>query len=107
MKSEDKDRLKKLLIEAFCQYKEYKNLIADGNKAQLERLKANSHKKGFDDIEIEYALDSIRKKTEELQVALSCYNSEVMRDKAADIANFAHMVILKCDKLTAIAKRAY
>ena len=33
----------------------YESLLQSGNKAQLEKLKQNKHKPGFEDIDIIYA----------------------------------------------------
>ena len=94
--------------------RDYKKLIAAGNKAQIEKLKENEHKKGFDDIDIMYAFGRADEELQELCEELydvhtmygvrSLYPKEDIdycnaRHEAADIANFAHMIILKCDEL--------
>ena len=84
----------------------YKELLKAGNKAQLEKLQQNGHKKGFDDIDIDYAYIRLEVEMDELLKELLLFPSskdrkkvyEKIRHEAADIANYAHMIILKCDK---------
>ena len=83
----------------------YEELFQAGNKAQLEKLQQNGHKKGFDDIDIEYASERIEQEWNELSAEVMLIDTfddepdyEAIRHEAADIANFAHMIILKCDK---------
>ena len=80
--------------------RDYTALIEAGTAAQLEKLEQNGHKEGFDNININYALKRI---TEEYVEAYqetheSIIDYSKVRHEAADIANFAHMVILACDK---------
>jgi len=80
----------------------YKVLFDAGNAAQLEKLQANEHKDGWNNIDIEYARDEIWMNFFELDIAT---NLATTRSKAADIANFAHMIILACDtKLAKVPK---
>jgi hypothetical protein len=93
--------------------RDYTKLLEAGNKAQLEKLKQNGHKKGFNDINLEYATRRIEDEYQELSEEIwiithdeQCINYwhkdnkdyKKIRMEAADIANFAHMIILKCDK---------
>ena len=80
--------------------RDYKKLIAAGNKAQIEKLKENEHKKGFDDIDIMETLSLLYGEFKELEYeCVYSENIDAIRLEAADIANFAHMIILKCDEL--------
>ena len=78
-----------------------KKLIQAGNKAQLEKLHEHGHKNGFDNIDIDYAQSRIWDEWSELVVESSLKNRDhkKIRHEAADIANFAHMIILQCDKI--------
>ena len=93
--------------------RDYTALLEAGNKAQREKLGQNWYKEGFDDIDIEYATNRIKDEFEELtneiwiiSYAMGCTNYwhkenkdyKKIRHEAADIANFAHMIILACDK---------
>lgn len=89
-----------------CEREEYESLLSAGNKAQIEKLKANSHKSGMDNLDPCYGYDCLEKEMEELQNELLLYplsedkkeSWKAIRREAADIANFAYMIILKCDK---------
>lgn len=82
--------------------RDYEKLIESGNKAQLEKLLQNEHKPGFEDIDIVYAYKRI--KQEESELFWEIFNGKEnvdfskIRHEAADIANFAHMIIYKCDQ---------
>ena len=95
--------------------RDYEKLISAGNKAQLEKLKLpeNQHKRGFDDIDIHYAVKRITEEINELvketfkiqektgyliTIPIDEMDIEAVRKEAADVANFAHMIILKCDQ---------
>lgn len=92
--------------------RDYDKLLEAGNKAQLEKLEENNHKRGFDEIDLDYAYGRIEDELLELKKELydlyygefPCkilkdqYNCVDVRKEAADIANFAHMIILKCDQ---------
>lgn len=78
----------------------YEKLLESGNKAQLEKLLLNEHKKGFEDIDLDYAMNRIYQEIEELHEA-HLFNDKdfsAIKKEAADIANFAHMIIYKCDQ---------
>ena len=92
----------------------YTALLKAGNAAQLEKLEQNGHKEGFDTIGIIKAFDRLQDEVRELDEEL--YNtltqegcvikfikgtSDVKKARLefADIANFAHMGILACDKI--------
>jgi hypothetical protein len=84
--------------------RDYKELLSAGTTAQLEKLMQNEHKEGFDNIDIEYAYRRIEEELKELDFELfkdaieGRFDLTAVRLEAADIANFAHMIILKCDK---------
>jgi len=84
--------------------RDYKELQEAGNRAGLEKLQANEHKDGFDDIDIEYASERILDEWIELRGILQTKGIppitrlNLIRHEAADIRNFCDMIILKCDK---------
>ena len=87
--------------------KDYSQLFIHGNQAQLEKLKENESTEGFDNIDIQYAMTRLYEEHVELHNLLIDDDNEEWRKKldyeqirreAADVANFAHMIILKCDK---------
>jgi NTP pyrophosphatase (non-canonical NTP hydrolase) len=77
--------------------RDYEQLFQAGNSAQREKLKENEHKSGFDDIEINYAIRRISEELQELKDAYLNKGLSEVREEAADIANFAHMIINKID----------
>ncbi len=81
--------------------RDYDKLLQAGNKAQLEKLEINSHKSGFNNIDLEYTLKRIKEETGELFIELCKpeWDYEAIRHEFADIANFAHMGILAVDKM--------
>ncbi len=83
----------------------YKELLKAGNAAQLEKLKENKHKDGFDNIDIYYAYKRLIEEKIELGDELyqplgrkDFLDYQKIKNEAADVANFAHMIILKCKK---------
>lgn len=83
--------------------RDYEKLLNAGNKAQLEKLKMNEHKDGFDNIDIDDAFEKIGCEYKELAFEFvkkitDKEEYDKIRHEAADIANFAHMIILACDK---------
>jgi len=94
---------------------EFSDLLNAGNKAQIEKLKQNTHKGGFDNIALDYAWKRIEEEMKELSTALclipltgSGYLKALknIRHESADVANFAHMIIYKCDQLITEAVHA-
>jgi NTP pyrophosphatase (non-canonical NTP hydrolase) len=76
------------------------NLINAGNKAQVEKLIENNHKHGFDHLSIDECIAGL---LEEKDEACEEYNKKVIDFKAlrrelADVANYAHMGIMACDR---------
>jgi hypothetical protein len=79
----------------------YDELISAGNKAQLEKLKIHKDKPGnFEDIDLKWANKRIGDELWELSNEVHAEKTDYckIRHEAADIANFAHMIILRCDK---------
>ena len=84
--------------------RDYDGLLKSGNKAQLEKLKENENKCGFDKVDIFYATQRIA--DEQFELAVEVNNQmknekerlKSIRSEAADVANFAHMIIYRCDK---------
>jgi len=88
----------------------YNKLIKAGNKAQIEKMEENSHKDEFQkrwnnfpiDISIYHMKRNMKKLIEtefEMKPNDDKIYYEILRMKAANIANYAHMIILKCDKM--------
>ena len=69
----------------------------------MEKLLANGYKQGFDNIDFKYAFKRLKEEIKELEEEMICLNQglnnyETIRHEAADVANFAHMIIMGCDK---------
>lgn len=85
--------------------KDYDDLFKAGNTAQLEKLKKNEHKKGYNKIDLFYACDRIEEERSELfDVLFNFRQTDIekakrAREEFADIANFAHMGIYACDNI--------
>lgn len=73
----------------------YDKLLNAGNKAQLERLEEKEKQgyTGWDDISLYYAIDKINSNLSKMRNA----THKETRKAAANIANFAHMIIYQCD----------
>ena len=83
--------------------RDYDALLKAGNTAQLEKLKKNGHKCDFADRSIGYLTNRIDDELNELFAEmvinpLEGLDYRAIRHEAADIANFAHMIVLACDK---------
>jgi hypothetical protein len=96
--------------------RDYNGLLTSATTAMLEKLRENEHKSGFDSIDIEYAIHRIEDELSELKEVFfkakksnfSMSNQEEkikliialeeVRKEAADCANFAAMIIYKCDR---------
>ena len=93
--------------------RDYDKLFAAGTAAQREKLVANEHKDGFLNLDMDFAFESLTKERDELLIAFEMRRLsrqfpyiersgktalKAIRCEAADVANFAHMIILKCDK---------
>lgn len=80
----------------------YQKLFEAGNKAQLEQMEMNKHKDGWDDFPVSLAAHSILSNLKEI---IDRYDDstmsgiEVVRRRAANISNFANMIILRCDNV--------
>ncbi len=80
----------------------YSALLYAGNRAQLEKLNQNGHKGGWDE-PIESLFKKLRTETYELAHEIHLVGPEyrdpgAIRHEAADVANYAHMIIQKCDR---------
>jgi len=80
--------------------RDYNKLLEAGNKAQLEKLKENEHKEDWESMPFEYKCIRLHEEHHEFTDELIAINRDYakIRHEAADIANFAHMIILACDK---------
>lgn len=99
------------------QKRNYKELFQAGNKAQLEQMEKHEYKRGWKNFLLHSSFQGIRKSAIHIESALykSFTHQEIIieptdlkmiRKKAANIANFAHMIILKCDKEIENAKNS-
>lgn len=77
------------------------SLLEAGNKAQLEKLKENDHKTGFDNLGFQYIYSRLQDEMSELdeEVFKEDIDFIKIRKELANIANFCHMGILTCDKI--------
>ncbi len=89
--------------------RDYKRLLREGKKAMKEKLKENDHKCGFDVESINILFKKLQAKVyelqDELQVQPKLYDLKAIRHEAADVANYAFMIILKCVQLMYRQKR--
>ena len=92
----------------------YDDLLKAGTTAQLEKLQQNEHKRCFEDIDLIYAFNRLCEELNELTLEMFDFSFKFfpvhgddmlkyeyfnkVRNEAADIANFAHMIIYKCDQ---------
>ena len=82
------------------------SLLESGNKAQLEKLKENHHKDNWENMSFEELYDFLHAEEVELYNEVCTPEGEwidkpdysKIRKEAADVANFAHMIIQFCDK---------
>ena len=80
----------------------YIKMFESGNKAQLEEMIINDHKNGWDNIHMSWAIKKIGEHLPEMNI-ITLYKRPVfsyvrLRKLAADVANLAQMIIMKCDK---------
>jgi len=76
-------------------------LLNAGLTAQEEKLRENRHKRGFNEVTLDYAWRRLTEEVQELNMEINgtvILNHSDIRKEAADVANFAHMLILKCDQ---------
>lgn len=78
----------------------YADLLGAGNNAQIEKLLENEHKGGFTGQDLIQLFLLLQEEVLELtrEMVLEFYDPRSIRREAADIANFAHMIILECDR---------
>lgn len=74
--------------------RDHERLLEAGNRAQLEKLNRDTHKGSFPR-SIEEITERLLDEVDEL---LRAVEPKEIRSEAADIANFAHMLILAVDK---------
>lgn len=91
----------------------FNKLLKLGKEAQLQKLIENDHKQGFEDMPIHDAFILINEKMHIISKEIyerydewigqvipeDQLNLDIIQSKLADIANFAHMGILTCNKL--------
>jgi hypothetical protein len=72
------------------------------SKEMEAKLEANSHKRGWDDIDLDYALQRMREEVEELAPHIDNWDyrssqAKAIVEEAADVANFAMMLAYTVD----------
>ena len=87
--------------------RDYMMLVIAGLNAKKEKLYANDHKRGCEDIPLHYSFHRLIEEVEELKAEFM-KRSEVgldprsnysdLRREAADVGIFADMIILECDR---------
>jgi hypothetical protein len=90
----------------------FKYLIESGNKAQIEKLEANKDKHGLGHRPLDFLINKIfiqfyKLRTESCDELELCVckrfrikekaRCKLIRSIAANIANYAHMIIVNCD----------
>lgn len=78
----------------------YDELLTSATTAMLEKLRENEHKPAFDEVSFKDAFKGLC--NEKMELAEELYSNrslEQIRREAADVANYAAMIILKCDKM--------
>ncbi len=78
--------------------RDYKALLEAGFYAQIEKLQENDHKGDWDSTDIGNVVSLLRDEVEELTQAVADKSYRDARREAADVANFAHMIIFVCNK---------
>jgi NTP pyrophosphatase (non-canonical NTP hydrolase) len=73
-------------------------LLVHANIAMMEKLNENKHKPSWDNISLRELLKRLRQECAELDEAVDTGKPDDIRREAADVANFAAMIILFCDK---------
>ncbi len=87
--------------------RDYKALLCEGRKAQIEKLKENDHKCGFDIASIKDSFKLLHIEMQELsnEIFVEEPDYKKIRREAADVANFAFMIILKSVRMMYRQKR--
>ena len=80
-------------------------LLEAGNAAQLEKLAQYSEQTGMMNMPYDLAAEKLCEEVVELEKALIGANYNEIRLEAADIANYAHTIIRRCDNLLVAGRR--
>lgn len=80
--------------------RDYDSLFEAGTAAQLEKLRENEHKTGWENLSLKEIWDIIYEEYNELEAELIApeWDYKKIRREAADLANGCHFLILKCNK---------
>ena len=80
--------------------RDYDALLKAGNQAQLEKLKQNEHKSGFDVMTQQEISELIDEEFDELTIEMNkqITDFKLMRHEAADLKNACNFMIILCDK---------
>ena len=80
-------------------------LLEAGNAAQLEKLAQYSEKTGMMNMPAVLAAEKLGIEITELAKAMEDGDPNKIRLEAADVANYAHMIIRRCDNLLVAGRR--
>ncbi len=80
--------------------RDYTQLFIHGNNAQLEKLRENEHKSGWNKMSFTEIKNLIYEEFSEVKYELEerYIDAELLRRECADLANACHFIICKCDK---------
>lgn len=74
-------------------------LLYKGMRAQIEKLEENSHKDDWEDMDLQTLFTHLCDEVDELEQEVTQNGTFLaLRREAADVANFAHMIIALCNK---------
>jgi NTP pyrophosphatase (non-canonical NTP hydrolase) len=85
--------------------RDHKKLFEAGNAAQLEKILRDSHKGDWQELSIEDLYLNLSQEWVELVEAVTTGGFADIRQEAADIANYAHMIIEACDSVLEVEKQ--
>ncbi len=77
----------------------YGELLVHANTAMLEKLNENEHKPSWEEYNLNELILLLKEEYEELDYSLLFGTLADTRREAADVANYAAMIIHKCDML--------
>ena len=84
--------------------RDYEKLFESGNSGFYDRLYIPEHKGSWQDICIEDLFIKLRVEVSELQEAVIGGDFKDIRQEAADVANYAHMLIEACNSVIEILR---
>ena len=80
--------------------RDYKSLLEAGNKAQMEKLEQNGHKKDWKDMSQQEISELIDEEYDEVfsEMSLNPTNYKLLRLECGDLKNALDFMICLCDK---------